>query len=607
MKRETVRGFKRPILRVLTLFLILGSGSLSFVIALEYFFFATTIHPGVTIEGTDVSGLTPEEAQQKIKLRLERALLEGVTLAFDELRIQLDPRVLEPQVDVEGAVAQAFTLDKRRNIVDTALKRLGLWFTTVDIKLTVRLNAQATSTLLEDICSRVTRPAQDAWISFRDGQIVRIKSQQGIVVDKDELLTHLKRLVISTDTRTGPIPVKYVSPDLSDDLLAPAEKEIEAILSSPLKITAGNRNLTLSRSQLLRFIKLEKLALYTQDGRTIYYLDVDLSTEEVMRFLSSYDSYFVPSSLQQPRDAEFVVDGQNVTIKPSRDGLDLNKSQFPGLIRKISHWKGKQRKLQMPIAVVSASFSTEKAKSMGVSTLVATHTEEFDPSRTNRVHNIRLLTRMLDGILIAPGQVFSFNETTGPRTKEKGFQIAGVIIGGRLREGYGGGVCNVSTTIFNTAFLGGYSIAERSPHSFYISHYRPGRDATVSYGTQDFKFVNDTEAWILVKAESTPSSVAVSFYSTDFGREVEFYDSGFSNFRPFRTIYEPDPRVPPGSERQLEAGVTGRDITVTRLVKQNEEVIRKDRFFSRYYPRDRIVAKNPRDVGGEGQQVVMSG
>lgn len=600
-------GFKRRILRVLTLLLILGSGSLSFLIAFEYFFFATTIHPGVTIEGADVSGLTPEEAEQKVNLGLERALSEDITLALDEFSIRLDPEVLEPQVDVESAVAQAFSLDKGRGILDTALKHLRLWFTTVDIKLTVTLNLEAASTLVEDISSKVARPARDAWISLQNGQIVRIGSQPGIMVDKGELVARLKRLVISTDTRTTAIPVKYVSPDLPDDLLAPAEKEIETILGSSLKVTAGNRNLTLSPSQLLRFIKLEKLALYTQDGRTIFYLDVDLSREEVMRFLASYDSYYVPSSLQQPRDAEFVVDGQNVTIEPSRDGLDVNESQFPALIRRISHWNGNQRRLQIPIALVSASLSTSKAKSMGVNTLISTHTEEFDPSQTNRVHNIRLLTRMLDGILIAPGQGFSFNETTGPRTKEKGFQIAGVIINGRLREDYGGGVCNVSTTIFNTAFLGGYPIVQRLPHYFYISHYPPGRDATVSYGVQDFKFANDTEAWILVKAESTPSSVTVSFYSTDFGREVEFYDSGFSNFRPFRTIYEPDPRVPPGSERQQEAGVTGRDITVTRIVKQSGEVIRKDIFFSRYYPKDRIVAKNPRDLGGEGQQVASSG
>ncbi len=602
-----MRAFKQGILRVLTLLLILGSGSLSFLIGFDYFFFATTIHPGVTIEGADVSGLTPEEAEQKVNLGLERALSEDITLALDEFSIRLDPEVLEPQVDVESAAAQAFTLDKGGNILDRALERLRLWFTTVDIKLTVRLDAQATSTLVEDISSRVTRSARDAWISFQDDQIVRIKSQPGIVLDKGELLARLKQLVISPDRRATAIPIKYVSPDLSDDLLAPAEKEIKTILSSPLKVTAGSRNLTLSRSQLLRFIKLEKLALHGQDGRTIFYVDVDLSSEEVMRFLTSYNSYYVPSSLQQPRDAEFVVDGQNVRIKPSRDGLDVNESQFPGLIRKISHWNGNQRKLQIPIALVSASLSTSKAKSMGVNTLISTHTEEFDPSQTNRVHNIRLLTRMLDGILIAPGQVFSFNETTGPRTKEKGFRIAGVIIGGRLREDYGGGVCNVSTTIFNTAFLGGYPIAERRPHYFYISRYRPGRDATVSYGIQDFKFANDTETWILVKAESTPSSITVSFYSTNFEREVEFYDSGFSNFRPFQTIYEPDPRVLPGSERQQEAGVTGRDITVTRIVKQSGEVIRKDIFFSRYYPKDRIVATNPRDLGGEGQQVASNG
>jgi vancomycin resistance protein YoaR len=122
--------------------------------------------------------------------------------------------------------------------------------------------------------------------------------------------------------------------------------------------------------------------------------------------------------------------------------------------------------------------------------------------------------------LIAPGETFSFNKTTGDRNAAKGFLVAPVIVNGELTTGLGGGVCQVSTTVFNAAFEAGIPITARTNHALYISHYPQGRDATVDYPDVDLKFVNDTKHWLLLRTFVGPSSLTVSLYGTPTGRKV---------------------------------------------------------------------------------------
>ena len=134
---------------------------------------------------------------------------------------------------------------------------------------------------------------------------------------------------------------------------------------------------------------------------------------------------------------------------------------------------------------------------------------------------MQLVARLIDETLIAPGKVFSFNETTGARTPEKGFQSAPVIINGELQNGIGGGVCQVSTTVFNAAFEAGLSIEERTNHALFISHYPLGRDATVDYPSLDLKFKNDTGRWLLLRTFVGSGSLTVNLYGTPQNRRVE--------------------------------------------------------------------------------------
>src|SRR5579859_2842935 len=156
---------------------------------------------------------------------------------------------------------------------------------------------------------------------------------------------------------------------------------------------------------------------------------------------------------------------------------------------------------------------------MGVKELVSTYTTEFG-GVPNRIHNVQVVSHLIDDTLIAPGATFSFNQTTGDRTAAKGFLVAPVIINGELQTGLGGGVCQVSTTVFNAAYEAGLPITARTNHALYISHYPLGRDATVNYPDVDLKFVNDTPHWLLLRTFVGSSSLVVSLYGAPQHRRV---------------------------------------------------------------------------------------
>src|SRR5207249_10225293 len=173
------------------------------------------------------------------------------------------------------------------------------------------------------------------------------------------------------------------------------------------------------------------------------------------------------------------------------------------------------------IAVVSqpAERTTKDAQAMGIAHIVSSYTTYFG-GVPNRIHNVQLVAHLIDDTLVAPGKIFSFNETTGARTQDKGFEIAPVIINGELQNALGGGVCQVSTTLFNAAYESGLDITARTNHALYISHYPQGRDATVDYPGIDLRFVNDTPHWILLRTFVGSYSLDVGLYCARTHRRI---------------------------------------------------------------------------------------
>jgi vancomycin resistance protein YoaR len=239
---------------------------------------------------------------------------------------------------------------------------------------------------------------------------------------------------------------------------------------------------------------------------------------------------------------------------------------------------------------VEPELTAKEAEEYGIKELISSFTTDYNPRQTNRVANIKLLARLLDGQLVAPGEIFSFNGRIGPRTLERGFLPAPTIINGQLVDTAGGGACQVGTTLFNAAFFAGLKIIERHNHSFYISHYPAGRDATVSYGGYDLKFKNDYQSWILIKAWATQSRITISFYGTAEGRKVRFETLGPFDFKPYKVREVKDANLPFNYRKVEDKGIKGRRYVVIRYVYDKlGNLLYKDKFVSIYRPKDEIV------------------
>jgi len=215
------------------------------------------------------------------------------------------------------------------------------------------------------------------------------------------------------------------------------------------------------------------------------------------------------------------------------------------------------------------------------------------------VHRSHPLGDALDGKLVAPGATFSFNGAVGERTAAKGYQEAAAIVDGKLVPQLGGGICQVGTTLFNAIFLSGLPVKERHNHSFYISHYPKGRDATVSWGGPDLKFVNETENWVMVSVAYSSSSITISLYGTDPGYEVTSKTGPFTNEKPFGTETTKDPKLGTGIKVIDDGGITGRSCVVTRTVSKNGKIVRTDEFKSVYRPKTQIVRVGTKPVSSK--------
>ena len=252
-----------------------------------------------------------------------------------------------------------------------------------------------------------------------------------------------------------------------------------------------------------------------------------------------------------PVDAAFAVKPGGIDIVPDKDGLSVD---VPATAKALlaAATSATARTAPLSVRTAPAERSTADAQAMGITGVVGSYYTTYG-GIPSRLHNVALVAQLIDGALIAPGKTFSFNGTTGERTAEKGFEEAPVIINGELQTGLGGGICQVSTTVFNAVYEAGLQIDERTNHALYISHYPLGRDATVNYPDLDLKFTNDTDHWLLLRTFVGSGSLTVNLYGTPQNRRVE------TTAQPLRVVGAPDDQARARSDAR-EGHVRGRGV-----------------------------------------------
>ena len=293
----------------------------------------------------------------------------------------------------------------------------------------------------------------------------------------------------------------------------------------------------------------------------------------------------------EPQDAALKINSDDtVSVVPGKDGIgvDINRLEkdiFSFLLNV------KRPEVVLFLVPVAPARSTELVESMGVNGVLASYTTSFDPSKISRVYNINVAARALDELMVGPGEEISFNKVVGPRSSEAGYKTAPVIINNEFVDGLGGGVCQVSTTLYNSVLLANLEIVERTNHSLPISYVPVGRDATVVYDAIDFKFRNNTGNYLYIKTYVYSNHITVKICgNTAYKRDVIINSWMGQEETDPRVVYENDPTLPKGEQVVKQEGSKGFKAYAERVVMLNGVVEKREMLpASDYSPLNKII------------------
>ncbi len=320
------------------------------------------------------------------------------------------------------------------------------------------------------------------------------------------------------------------------------------------------------------------------------------------------------SVVSEARDARYLYHNNEVEITPHVYGRELNLDGTVEMLVAASQEEGEriiaappsEKRSQNPITIslpVEMSYPKVTARLLKEKTIThvaGSYATSFNTGQVGRSKNIYTAAKYLDGYVIPPGAAFSFNEVVGPRTKEAGFEEALIIVDDQFAPGLGGGVCQVSSTLYNTALRTGLKITERTRHSKVIHYVPVGLDAAVSYGYLDLKFINDTDSYIVVCAEAYNGTINFQLLierANPFSIEVRSFIE--STVKP-RTEVREDVEIPEGKQYIESPGKNGHIARVERVWYQDGKEVRRETISRDFYPAEaRVIVK-----GGREREVV---
>jgi vancomycin resistance protein YoaR len=535
----------------------------------------TRLADGVHIAGVDVGGLSPGAAKKELE-RHSKAL-ENVPVEF---RVggqswHMTPHELGVRADWGAAVASVRREGQGFGPV-RGFRRLGIRFFGTEVAPPTQVYDPALQYELDRIAREIATRHREASIVLNGLQPQIVAGRAGRVLDRDAAATTIVRALASLSRSPVDLPVRMDPPRVNPNDLTVIAAEVKTALSAPVRLTLGPTRWRLLPARIAPLLELPA------DGRR----DLRIGGHGA-------DAWFRKLQARvnrDPADAMWAIGSRRIRVVPDKPGytLDVPRSAR-ALLRATLVTEPPLRSAALVVHQTTADRTTAEAQSMNITGLVAGYETVYggDP---NRIHNVQLVSHLIDGHVIAPGATFSFNEATGARTAAKGFLQAPVIINGELQTGLGGGVCQVSTTVFNAAYEAGLPITERTNHALYISHYPQGRDATVDFPDVDLRFVNDTGHWLLLRTWVGPSSLTVALYGTPLHRRV------VSDVRPLVVVSSPpvkkvpDPSLAAGQKVVQDAGDPARKTSVRRRVYSASGKLLSDTvFYSSYRAQPEVL------------------
>jgi vancomycin resistance protein YoaR len=552
------------------------------------------VYSGVWMGGVDLSGLTTEQAAERLSASLAFPQTGRIVLQDSSEVWVLRPGDLGLSLDAQASARMAYSLGRQGNPLRRLIDKFAAWYSGRSLPPLLVYDERLARNYLSGIATQVDRPTIEASLDMQGTTVTAVPGQIGRKVDISATLNEL-----SAQMRTltdGIIPLKVV--DTPPDVLDATQQAEQArqILSAPLVLQIPDASegdpgpWTIQPQQVAEWLAIEKM-----DGPQGPQYQLGLRSNPLRRFLDDQAAALA----RNPENARFVFNDETrqlEVLQPSITGRSLNvEASLQAVTEKILQG---EHNVSLSFEYTQPEVSSDAtAEQLGITELVSSHTSYFRGSSSERIHNIATAAARFHGLLVPPGAVFSMADAMGDVSLDTGFAEALIIFGGQTIEGVGGGVCQVSTTLFRTAFFGGYPIVERHPHAYRVGYYEQtaqgwdqdlaGLDATVYVPQVDFKFKNDTPYWLLMETyvNERANRLTWKFYSTSDGRQVAWDTSGPKNVvEPPKPKYEENPDLRPGQIKQVDWAAEGADVVVTREVTRGGEVLFSDQIITQYEP-----------------------
>jgi len=381
-----------------------------------------------------------------------------------------------------------------------------------------------------------------------------------------------------------------LSPIIScdEELLKTYIVELTAPFNLPgqaTEVTLIENELVITRGVAGKGINIPKsIQLFKETAFSIENGTFSLTPEEISPEEPSADS-IAAEFCREPIDADYKIENQRLIILEDKPGVAFDKEAAKKILDESS-----DAVIKIPVTVTPAQVTAEQIESRLFPDQLGTYTSKYNAGDVSRSHNVSLAAQKINEIVLAPGDVFSYNDVVGPRTAARGFKVATVYVGNKSVPGIGGGICQVSSTLFNAVVLADLEIVYRTNHSLPVSYVPLGRDATVSYGSIDFKFKNNTLNPVKIVASASGGKNVVSVYGIkDNPHKTVEMETVQTGSRAFNTVQTEDPTLPAGTVKVEQNGAYGSSFNTYKITKENGQVVKRELLTkSTYVPSDRV-------------------
>jgi vancomycin resistance protein YoaR len=554
--------------------------------------YADKIFPNIYINNILVGGQNPNSAIKLIgdenKLKIDNLVLASTGKKYD-----FSPEQIKLSIDEEKTISEAFSVGRQSEFEwwVNIYHQIVQLDSKLDLNLHIDFDEEELDIFMATLSAEIDQPEIEPTISVNsdsgETEVVINKGNPGRRLDIDEtklriLNTYKKQVFNEVALAIIPINEEVTEEDINE-----AEKLANSLINKNLNIRYTQENWDVPDRELINFLSIKNT------------FEESKLDEWLINLAKTID--------REPQNALFEFEeGIVKTFKPAKTGLtldqELTKRKIKNAILILAKSNDELLDIELSITETEPEIATSEVNDLGIKKLIGYGESWFPHSIAGRIHNVDLASSKFHGVLIPPGETFSFNEMIGDIDRAHGYQSAYIIINGRTELGDGGGVCQVSTTMFRAALQSGLEIVERHAHAYRVSYYEvnsgPGIDATVYSPSPDIKFKNDTPGHILIQRVIDLNNLYLKFefYGTDDGRVAEVSEPTiWSQTPPGPDIFQDDPTLPIGTVKQVDWQAWGAKVSFDWKVVRGEEVLQERTFYSNYKPWQNVYLKGTKE------------